>query len=169
MIVVLMGVSGSGKTTIGTLLAQRTGAIFADADDFHPAANKAKMAAGIALTDEDRQPWLEALNGLMRGWFEAKTKGVLACSALKAKYRETLGAGLPKGAVSFVFLDGSKEMIAARLAARHHEYMNPALLESQFQTLEVPADGLRVVNDKTPDAVVDEILAHVDIAKNEGN
>jgi len=161
MIVVLMGVSGSGKTTIGTLLAQRTGAVFADADDFHPAANKAKMAAGMPLTDEDRQPWLETLNRMMVGWFEAGKKGVLACSALKEKYRETLGAGLPEGAVSFVFLDGSKEMIAARLAARHHEYMNPALLESQFQTLEVPEGGLRVVNDRTPDAVVDEILAHV--------
>jgi gluconokinase len=161
MIVVLMGVSGSGKTTIGTLLAARMGAAFADADDYHPAANKAKMAAGTPLTDEDRQPWLEGLNGLMRGWFESGAKGVLACSALKEKYRETLEAGLPGGAVSFVFLDGSKEMIAARLVARHHEFMNAALLESQFQTLEVPEDGLRVVNDKTPDAVVNEILAHV--------
>jgi gluconokinase len=161
MIVVLMGVSGSGKTTIGTLLAQRTGAVFADADDYHPEANKAKMAAGTPLTDEDRQPWLETLNRMMVGWFAAGKKGVLACSALKAKYRETLGAGLPEGAVSFVFLDGSKEMIAARLAARHHEFMTPALLESQLQTLEVPKDGLRVVNDRTPDAVVDEILAYV--------
>ena len=208
MIVVLMGVSGSGKSTIGTLLAERLRTTFADADDYHPAANKAKMAAGHPLNDDDRQPWLETLNGLMKGWyesggsgvlacsalkekyretldagmpltdedrqpwletlnrmmvgwFEAGKKGVLACSALKEKYRETLGAGLPEGAVSFVFLDGSKEMIAARLAARHHEYMNPALLESQFQTLEVPEGGLRVVNDRTPDAVVDEILAHV--------
>ena len=107
MIVVLMGVTGSGKTTIGTLLAERVGAIFADADDYHPAANKKKMAAGQPLNDEDRQPWLETLNRLMRGWFEEGKSGVLACSALKAKYRDTLAAGMPEGAVSFVWLDGS--------------------------------------------------------------
>ena len=83
MIVVLMGVSGSGKTTIGTLLAERAGVVFADADDYHPAANKAKMAAGHPLDDEDREPWLETLNGVMRGWYAAGQGGVLACSALK--------------------------------------------------------------------------------------
>ena len=90
MIVVLMGVSGSGKTTIGTLLAQRTGTVFADADDYHPAANKEKMRAGIPLNDEDRQPWLEILNGLLRSWYQSGEGGVLACSALK---RISAGAG----------------------------------------------------------------------------
>jgi gluconokinase len=166
MIVVLMGVSGSGKTTIGTLLAERTGAVFADADDYHPLANKQKMAAGHPLNDEDRQPWLEVLNELMRGWFEAGASGILACSALKAKYRDTLASGMPKGTVHFVLLDGSPELIAARLAARRHEYMNPALLESQLKTLEPPseADALRIVNDRPPSVIVDEILAHVGVA-----
>jgi gluconokinase len=161
MIVVLMGVSGSGKTTIGTLLAERTGTVFADADDYHPAANKAKMAAGHPLNDEDRQPWLETLNGLMQGWFLAGTGGVLACSALKEKYRATLAAGMPEGAVKFVLLDGSKELIAERLAARQHEYMNPKLLDSQLATLEKPSDAFSVVNDRAPEVIVEEILAHV--------
>jgi gluconokinase len=161
MIVVLMGVSGSGKSTIGAELARQTGATFADADDYHPAANKAKMAAGHPLNDDDRQPWLETLNRLMVGWFEAGASGVLACSALKDKYRKTLSAGMPEGTVHFVLLDGSKEMIAARLAARHHEFMTPALLDSQFATLEAPADAIRVVNDKAPALVAGEILEKI--------
>ena len=92
MIVVLMGVTGSGKSTIGALLAERTGAVFADADDYHPLANKEKMASGHPLNDDDRQPWLETLNGLMRGWLAAGKNGVLACSALKESYRATLAA-----------------------------------------------------------------------------
>lgn len=159
MIVVLMGVSGSGKTTIGTALAERIGAQFADADDFHPAANKAKMAAGQALTDEDRQPWLQTLNRLLRGWFEAGTEGILACSALKQSYRATLLQGIPDGPLQFVLLDGSKELIASRLAGRHHAFMNPHLLESQLQTLEVSEDVVRVCNDRSSQVVVDEVLA----------
>lgn len=158
MIVVLMGVSGAGKTTIGTLLAERTGTVFADADDYHPAANKAKMAAGHPLNDDDRQPWLEELNRLLRGWHESGKGGVLACSALKEKYRATLATGMPHGAVHFVLLDGSRELIADRLAARKHEYMNPNLLDSQFATLEPPTDALCIVNDRAPGQVVDEIL-----------
>ncbi len=159
MIVVLMGVSGSGKTTIGTLLAKKMQVTFADEDDYHSAANKAKMAAGQPLTDEDRQPWLETLNGLLRGWQEKNTGGVLACSALKEKYRGTLAANMPEDAIRFVLLDGSPEMLAKRLAARHHEYMNPNLLSSQLATLELPKNGIRVENDREPDVVVDEVLA----------
>jgi len=167
MIVVLMGVSGSGKTTIGTLLAERTGAVFADADDYHPLANKQKMAAGHPLDDDDRQPWLETLNGLMRGWFKEGSSGVLACSALKAKYRDTLASGMPEGAVHFVLLEGSPDLIAQRLAARKHEYMNPNLLASQLKTLETPseAEAFRIVNDRPPKVIVDKILAHVAVSK----
>ena len=158
MIVVLMGVSGSGKTTIGTVMAARAQAVFADGDDYHTAANRAKMAAGQALTDADRQPWLEALNGLLRRWHDMGTDGILACSALKEDYRTTLIEGMPAGAVQFVWLDGSKAMIAARLAGRQHEFMTGALLESQMQTLEAPEGGCRVVNDRAPAVVVAEIL-----------
>ena len=161
MIVVLMGVSGSGKTTIGTLLAEREGAVFADADDYHPLANKQKMASGQPLNDDDRQPWLETLNQLLQGWYESGKSGVLACSALKEKYRATLSAGMPKGTVTIVLLDGSRELIAERLAARKHEYMNAKLLDSQLATLEPPADALRVVNDRPPEEVVEEIFQHI--------
>ena len=161
MIVVLMGVTGSGKSTIGTLLAERTGAVFADADDYHPAANKEKMAAGHPLNDDDRQPWLETLNRLMRGWFEAGKNGVLACSALKERYRATLAEGMPADAVKFVWLDGSRDLISERLSERTHEFMNPKLLESQLETLEPPKDALRIVNDRSPKEIVSQILEYV--------
>lgn len=163
LIVVLMGVTGSGKTTIGRLLAKREGAIFADGDDYHPLANKEKMHAGHPLNDEDRQPWLERLNVLLRDWFAQGQSGVLACSALKEKYRQTLVEHMPKGAVHFVLLEGSRELIASRLEKRNHEYMNPILLESQFATLELPKDAVCVVNDRTPDEVVTEIMQRLGV------
>ena len=161
MIVVLMGVSGSGKTTIGKLLAERTGWTFADADDYFPQSYKDKMAAGHPLTDEDRAPWLWTLNEVLRRWDEEETNGILACSALKEKYHEVLEDGVPLSHIMFIFLDGPKELIARRLAVRKHEYMNPKLLDSQLATLETPVDAFRVVNDRAPEEIVDQILAQV--------
>lgn len=160
VIVVLMGVSGSGKTTIGLVLARKLGVEFADADDFHTEANKAKMHAGIALTDEDREPWLETLHGMLAGWFGAGKGGVLACSALKETYRTTLAAGLLEEAVRFVLLEAPKALIAARLAGRQGTFMNPALLDSQLATLETPKEGgaVCVENDRSPDEVAGEIV-----------
>jgi carbohydrate kinase (thermoresistant glucokinase family) len=161
MIVVLMGVSGSGKTTIGMCLAERVGWTFADADDYFPRSMKQKMAAGHALTDEDRTPWLKLLNRLLRKWDREQTNGVLACSALKEKYHDILKDGIATP-LEFVFLDGSKALIEKRLAERHHEYMNPKLLDSQLATLETPDDAFRIVNDKPPDKIVDQIMAKLE-------
>jgi gluconokinase len=158
MIVAVMGVSGSGKTTVGALLAERSGCAFADADDYHSEANRRKMKSGIPLNDDDRAAWLAALNHLLRAWVQAGKSGVLACSALKEAYRRKLVAGLPAGAVSFVLLEGSRELLAQRLRARHHEFMSPSLLDSQLATLEVPTDALRVSIEKPAEAVVAEIL-----------
>ncbi len=155
---VIMGVSGSGKTTIGTALAKRIGVKFEDADDYHPQANKDKMQAGHPLTDEDRWPWLQTLNGILCDHATHGTGCVLACSALKKVYRDVLLKGIPAGDLDFVLLEGTKEMIASRLAERKHTFMNNNLLDSQFATLEVPDDAVKVTNDRTPEQVVDEIL-----------
>jgi len=160
MIVVLMGVSGSGKTTIGICLAERVGWTFADADDYFPRLMKQKMAAGHPLTDEDRWPWLRLLNRLLRKWDREHIDGVLACSALKETYHDVLKSGIA-APIEFIFLDGSKELIAKRLAERHHEYMNPKLLDSQLATLDTHDDAFRIVNDRPPDRIVDRILAHL--------
>jgi gluconokinase len=142
MVLVLMGVTGSGKTTVGEQLATELGWTFADADDFHPAANKAKMHAGIPLTDEDRRPWLQALRRVIEQSLENHRDAIIACSALKTAYRDVLAGGLPD--VHFVLLHGDPEVLKARLARRHHEFMNPALLQSQIDTLEWPADAIMV-------------------------
>ena len=133
MIVVLWGVSGCGKTTIASRLAQEQGWAFFDADNFHPPENVEKMRAGKALTDEDRLPWLHKLAAVLREVRQQGGSGVLACSALKAEYREILRIDEN---VRFVQLAGTYELIAGRLAARQHEFMNPSLLQSQFDALE---------------------------------
>ena len=137
MVIILMGVSGSGKTTAGRALAQQLQWRFAEGDDFHSAANIAKMHSGIPLTDEDRAPWLQSLRDAIAVWLAASENVVLACSALKASYRETL---LVSSEVKLVYLRGSFELIAARLALRQGHYMNPDLLRSQFEALEEPTD-----------------------------
>ena len=137
-VIIVMGVSGCGKSTIGQLLAARLGYPFLDADEYHPAANVAKMAAGTPLDDADRKPWLELLNEKLR----AQENAVLACSALKASHRAALSSGLP--GCRFVHLRGGIELIRSRLAERKHRYMPASLLDSQFATLEPPADAIEV-------------------------
>jgi len=140
MIVIVMGVSGSGKTHLANQLARATGWAFAEGDDYHSAANKAKMHAGIPLTDEDRTPWLDALHQILLGWQRSGQSGILTCSALKAAYRERLAAGLPE--LRFVWLDPSRAILAERLSHRIGHFMSPELLDSQLATLEPPAaDG----------------------------
>ena len=141
MIVVLMGVCGCGKTTVGQALAASLGWPFHDADGFHPEANVAKMAAGIALDDGDRWPWLDRIADAMQRIEAAHGHAVFACSALKQAYRDRL---VRAGDVRIVFLRGDYATIAARLATRRHEYMPASLLQSQFATLEEPAGALVV-------------------------
>ena len=141
MIVVVMGVTGCGKSTVGAALAQRMGWRFLDADDFHPPANVAKIAAGTPLTDGDRWPWLDRLAAELRAIEQSGGSAVLACSALKASYRARLAAA---GNVRFVHLAGDEATIAARLASRRHRYMPASLLASQFATLEAPENAIEV-------------------------
>lgn len=142
MVIVIMGVTGSGKTTVGERLARDLGWEFLDADDFHPAANKAKMHAGIPLTDEDRWPWLSALHDALARALAEGRGAVLACSALRSSYRDVLSDRLE--GVRFVLLEGDRALLQARLGNRPGHFMNPALLDSQIATLERPADALTV-------------------------
>ncbi|MCX7892988.1 MAG: gluconokinase [Burkholderiales bacterium] len=151
MIVVVMGVAGAGKTTVGRLLARHLAARFADADDFHPPENVAKMRAGVALDDADRAPWLARLNALVAASAAAGEPLVLACSALKRAYRERLADGVP--GVRFVFLDGPRELLARRLAGRTGHYMNPDLLDSQLATLERPEGAIVLAIDAPPETI----------------
>ena len=153
MIVLVMGVSGAGKTTLGSRLAERLGCEFIDADEHHPPSNVAKMAAGIPLEDADRWPWLDKLNSLIT----ARRDAVLACSALKAVYRDRLLQGV--GEHRIVYLRGSAQLIASRLAERKHRYMPPSLLASQFAILEPPAESITVDVDGTPGDCVERIKA----------
>jgi len=159
VIVVVMGVTGVGKTTVGRLLAGELGAAFLDADDYHPAANVAKMRAGEPLTDDDRRPWLARLNEVLLEYAARHASVVLACSALKQRYREQLLARVPDGRL--VYLRGTKATIAARLAARRGHYMNPALLDSQFAALEEPANAIVADAGDAPEAIAAAIRARL--------
>jgi gluconokinase len=160
MIILLMGVTGSGKTTTGRKLAESLGWKYFDADDFHSAANVAKMKSGVALNDLDRKPWLESLQRLVQTGLENDQPAVLACSALKTSYRRML---LLDERVRLVYLKGDYDLIKKRLSSRRDHYMNPALLESQFQTLEEPEDGLRIDIQSPPDEIVRVIRAQLNV------
>ena len=158
-VVMVMGVSGSGKSTVASLLAGRLGWEFEDGDDFHPAANVEKMQAGHPLTDEDRWPWLTAIAAWIDRVRAEGRHGVVTCSALKRAYREILVGDRPD--VRLVYLKGDRELIGRRMAARHGHFMPTSLLDSQFRTLEEPApdeDPLVVSVGATPQAIVAEIV-----------
>lgn len=159
MIIVLIGVSGSGKSTVGKRLARDLGCQFYEGDDYHPQANKDKMRAGIPLTDEDRWPWLAAIRDLMSEILAQKKDAVVACSALRQAYRDCLRLD----GVQFVYLKGDYDLICERLENRRTHFFDPALLESQFETLEEPRGALAVDIAQTPAAIVREIEKGLDL------
>jgi gluconokinase len=154
VIVVIMGVTGSGKTTVGTVLAQQLGWEFADADDFHSPANVAKMKAGIPLDDADRAPWLASLRQAIEQWIAKRQNVVLACSALKKNYRDELAVDRE---VRFVYLKGSYDLIYQRLKQRHGHFASEKILAGQFADLQEPDDALTVKIDQPVEEIVAEI------------
>jgi carbohydrate kinase (thermoresistant glucokinase family) len=156
---VVMGVSGCGKSTVAEALAKRASGVFLDADDFHPHANKQKMASGIPLTDDDRWGWLDKLNLELRKLSGNPKPVFLACSALREAYRQRLRNGLSE--MTFIYLRGSKECIAGRLAGRAGHFMAPELLESQFATLEEPSDAITAAITKSMPEVTEEIAKKI--------
>jgi len=160
MVIVLMGVSGVGKTEVGTRLAEALGGTFAEGDDYHPPANVEKMRNGVPLNDDDRRPWLETMSREIGKWLDAGDTVVLACSALKKRYREILQAG--HAGVRFVYLKGSRELISSRLEQRRGHYMPSSLLDSQFDALEEPKDAITVGIDAQPEQIVAQIRAALD-------
>jgi gluconokinase len=158
MILLVMGVAGSGKTTIGRMLAERLGWVYLEADDFHSAANKEKMHRGIPLTDADRLPWLEAIHAELSAQNAKGNNVVLACSALRDEYRKILMAGL---GVKLIYLRGSQELIASRLRQRTHHFAGEAILDDQFAVLEEPQNAVVVDVAASPEEIVEEILRKV--------
>ncbi len=162
--VVVMGISGSGKTTIATQLAQRLGWIYAEADEFHPAENIAKMTSGTPLTDEDRWPWLESMKNWMTAEAQSGRSTVVTCSALRRSYRDVLTRA--QGRVRFVHLLGDTDLILERMKTRSGHFMPESLLPSQISTLEpLEADeqGVRIENTGTPDQVTDDVIDQLDL------
>lgn len=154
MIVIVMGVVGAGKTTVGQMLAAQLNWEFDDADDFHPASNVEKIRDGIALTDADRMPWLNLLHQAIAQWIVERKNVILACSALKASYRSNLKVSPD---VRFVYLKGSAPLIAERLRARHGHFAGESILASQLSDLEEPEDALTVDISSGPQQIVEEI------------
>lgn len=161
MVIVVMGVSGSGKTTVGSLLAQQLGWEFADADEYHSATNVEKMRKGTPLTDEDREPWLEALRLLIGGWVVNSCNAVLACSALKQTYRQRLRT---KEQVKIVYLRGREGLLSQRLLERPGHYMKEQMLESQLAILEEPQDAIVVDVSGTPEEIVSKIRRGLELS-----
>jgi carbohydrate kinase (thermoresistant glucokinase family) len=158
MIYILMGVSGSGKTTVGKALADKLMIPFFDADDFHTSSNIIKMKSGLPLNDEDRMPWLNSITENMLVW-EQTQGAVFACSALKESYREVfINAGIP---ITWIFLDGDYQLILERLENRKSHFFNPVLLKSQFATLEPPKYGLHINLDLTLKEQLNLIIDHI--------
>ncbi|MBL8836898.1 MAG: gluconokinase, partial [Alphaproteobacteria bacterium] len=157
MVVVVMGVAGCGKTTIGPLLAKALGGDYAEGDQFHPPANIAKMSRGEPLSDDDRMPWLAGMAAAIRDWRTRERPTVLACSALKQRYRDILADGSPE--VRFLYLRGTEEVIGARLARRRNHFMPPSLLKSQFATLEEPRDAIVADVTNDPPSIVAAAVA----------
>jgi gluconokinase len=158
MVVILMGVTGSGKTTVGRMLAGRLAWEFVDGDDFHSPANKQKMSRGIPLTDSDREPWLEALRSVVLAWLQRDSDGVLACSALKRSYREQLRAGED---VRFIYLKGDSGFLERRLRGRAGHFAGPDLLASQLERLEEPSESeaVTIPGALPPEVVVEQIIS----------
>jgi len=160
MVIVLMGVSGSGKTTVGRLLAERLGWAYFEGDEYHSPASVEKMRAGLPLDDADRRPWLERLRGLIGDCLVRGRSAVLACSALKESYREFLS--VDEGVV-FVYLKVDPEVVRRRLGTRSGHFMNPALLDSQFDALEEPSAAVWVDASSSPLALVEEIRSRLGV------
>jgi gluconokinase len=161
MIVIVMGVVGAGKTTVGRLLAEQSGWEFADADDFHPPSNVEKIRHGISLNDDDRKPWLDILRKAIIAWIADHRNVVLACSALKRSYRQELGVGPD---VRFVYLKGSAALIADRLRARQGHFAGEQILASQFADLEEPQEAVAVEIASPPEQIVAEIRKKLGLA-----
>ena len=162
--IIVMGVSGSGKTTVGQLLAGRLGWDYYEADSFHPAENITKMTNGIPLTDADRVPWLDGIRRQIVNCRKENRRAVFTCSALKQKYRDHLSQGDPD--IRFVHLKGSFDEIWARMSARKNHYMKANMLQSQFDALEEPADALVVGISQEPEQICNEILSKLTLENN---
>ena len=164
MVIILMGVSGCGKTTVGELLAKKLSLPFFDADDFHPVENVKKMQSGMPLNDDDRKPWLDELARQIKKW-NRNDGAVLACSALKEKYRQILRGNSNREDVQIVYLKGTKDLIAERLKQRSGHYMPPELLDSQFAELEEPDRAITVSINNNPENIAQKIINHLDVAR----